>query len=124
MVESEPVLNIQKAIPTTQNQIPRNSSLRVSPERHPSNRKASSRSKNVTFRANNREQQLRQNQLELDHTDVPLRNELNAKFNINSIMELLTDDLKNKELKLNRLDELNNFKDRLMRQITINHKQS
>ena len=65
---------------------------------------------------------MRQNQLELDHTDVPLRNELNAKFNINSIMELLTDDLQNKELKMNKLDELNTFKDRLMKQITINHK--
>ena len=77
----------------------------------------------MTFRASNREQQLRQNQLELDHTDVRLRNELNAKFNISSIMEFLTDDLQSKELKLNKLDELSNFKDRLMKQITINHKQ-
>ena len=37
-------------------------------------------------------------------------------------MELLTDDLQAKELKVNRLDELTNFKDRLMKQITINHK--
>ena len=69
----------------------------------------------MTFRASNREQQLRQNQLELDHTDVRLRNELNAKFNISSIMEFLTDDLQSKELKLNKLDELSNFKDRLMK---------
>ena len=52
-----------------------------------------------------------------------LRNELNAKFNISSIMEFLTDDLQSKELKLNKLDELSTFKDRLMKQITINHKQ-
>ena len=60
--------------------------------------------------------------MELDHTDVPLRNELHSKFNISSIMELITDDLQTKELKVNRLDELTNFKDRLMKQITINHR--
>ena len=38
-------------------------------------------------------------------------------------MEFLTDDLQSKELKLNKLDELSTFKDKLMKQITINHKQ-